>query len=329
MRQHVLRGLLLTCALFTASVEAHSWDTRVMALLRDPEVDLLDAKLAIDAQLDGATDAADVRRQVDAWVDAARARTPAPASLRTRVEHLLSTLYVAGPWNGHRPVAYDLEDPFARQPRSRLLATYLDTRRGNCVTMPLLVAIVGQRLGLPLALARAPQHLFVTFRDDDSRWMHVEATSGGFKDTDGYIRDTGISQLAIARGVYLHPLTPRQAVATLAVDLVTDLSRRGNDTAALALAERLVDADPLNVFLMVRIGSLHARVAARRFHARWPDPADVPVALHAEYRALHAANAAWFAKAEALGWSPSAPGSDAAYLESIEAERRRRQSGAP
>jgi hypothetical protein len=81
--------------------------------------------------------------------------------------------------------------------------------------------------------------------------------------------------------------------------------------------------------MMVRIGSLHARIIERRFHSRWPDPANVPRARHAEYRALSDANAAWFARAEALGWSPPAPGSDAAYLESIEAERRRRPNGAP
>ena len=287
-------------------------------LLQSPGIDLLEAKLAVDTRLAPGTDAAAARRAVDTWVGKVRARMPSDASTRTRVDLLLSTLYVAGPWNDHRPFLYDLEDPFARRTDNRLFATYLATRRGNCVTMPLLVAVLGQRLGLSMSLARAPHHLFAKFRDDDGRWYNVEATSGGFKRDESYVRDTGISQRAFEQGVYLRPLTARQAVVTLASDLADALMRRGDDDAALALAQLLIDAEPRDVDVMVRIGSLHARIIERRFHARWPDPADVPVALHAEYRALNEANAAWFAKAEALGWTQPTAASEAAYLESIE-----------
>jgi hypothetical protein len=129
-----------------------------MALLRDPEVDLLDAKLAIDAQLDGATDAAGRASPVDAWVDAARARTPARLPADASSEHLLSTLYVAGPWNGQRPVAYDSKIPSHASHAVACSRPTWHTRRGNCVTH---AAARRDRRTPPRPAAcarRAPQH---------------------------------------------------------------------------------------------------------------------------------------------------------------------------
>jgi hypothetical protein len=155
--------------------------------------------------------------------------------------------------------------------------------------MPLLVAIVGHRLGLPLALAARRN----TVRDVPGRRQsagcNVEATSGGFKDTDGYIRvQPGIRSWRFARGVYPASVDSRgQAVATLAVDLVDRTCRdAGNDTAALS-----VGGAPARCRSVERLQMVHRLAAcprsARRFHARWPDPADCSRrAGIAEYRAL-------------------------------------------
>ncbi|NUS61132.1 MAG: hypothetical protein HOQ01_09305, partial [Lysobacter sp.] len=164
---------------------------RVDVLLHD-DIDLLDAKIAIDRIVDADSDAAAVRREVDAWTRAVEGRAGGEHGTRAKVDLLLSTLHVAGDWNGHRSVSYDFDDPFARDPKRRSLAAYLASRRGNCITMPVLFAILGRRLGLELALARAPHHLFVKVRDDDGRWFNVEATAGGLKSDDAYVRDTYI-----------------------------------------------------------------------------------------------------------------------------------------
>src|SRR5688572_30083079 len=149
----LLACVLLSCA--TSAWAGHAWREDVAALLQAPQIDLLEAKLAVDSRLDPRTDAEGVRRGVETWVEKVRARTPPDASTHARVEFLLSTLYVAGPWNDHRPFLYDLEDPFARRADNRLLAAYLATRRGNCLTMPLFVTVLGQRLGVSISLARA------------------------------------------------------------------------------------------------------------------------------------------------------------------------------
>jgi len=60
-----------------------------------------------------------------------------------------------------------------------LLQRYLTTRRGNCITMPILFLALGQRLGLTMTLAEAPLHVFVKYTDDDGAVWNLEATSGG------------------------------------------------------------------------------------------------------------------------------------------------------
>src|SRR5688572_27274250 len=104
---------LLSCA--TCAWAGQTWVDDIAALLQTPDIALLEAKLAVDARLDPGTDDAAVRRGVEAWAAIVRTRTPPNASTRERVDVLLSTLYVAGPWNGHRPFDYNLEDPFARR----------------------------------------------------------------------------------------------------------------------------------------------------------------------------------------------------------------------
>ena len=127
------------------------------------------AKSVIDRLIDPSIDSDAVLREVDALVAATKARTPTMASKRGRTDVLLSTLYKPGAWNGNHPFSHDLSDPMGSNRRNKLLATYLASRKGNCVSMPILVAIVGQRLGLNTALATAPEHLLVKFVDDQGQ----------------------------------------------------------------------------------------------------------------------------------------------------------------
>ncbi len=311
---------LLLLLLFWFATPAGAMVGRVDALLID-DVGLARTKVALDAMVDGTVDVASVLRAVEEMERVVVVEVGVDASVRARVDGLLRVLHVAGPWNAHRPFAYDFDDPFARVPRNRLLSTYLEARRGNCVTMPVLFAILGRRLGLTVALAKAPHHLFAKVRNEDGTWLNLEATGGGLKSDAGYVRDTGISERALAHGVYLRPLTREEEIAALSADVAAALERRGAFEDAIAIAERMLQIDPKDVDAMVRLGSLHGRILDRDFHDRWPDPADVPGARHAEYRERSAANAAWFAKAEALGWRQPMPEEEAAYLRATERAR--------
>jgi hypothetical protein len=60
-----------------------------------------------------------------------------------------------------------------------MLSTYVRTRKGNCVSMPVLFLIVADRIGLKVRLAAAPLHLFVRYTDAAGADHNLEATSGG------------------------------------------------------------------------------------------------------------------------------------------------------
>lgn len=134
--------------------------------------------------IDPRIDVAGNLKRLDAMAEEVKALLPAKPSSRDKLEALRTHLYRAGPWNGHQPFRYDLDDPFGRDVRNKLLPTYLSTRKGNCVSMPLLFIILGQKIGLDVTAANAPEHVFVKYRDEAGALYNLEATSGaGFART--------------------------------------------------------------------------------------------------------------------------------------------------
>ncbi|GAB2505615.1 transglutaminase family protein [Arenimonas alkanexedens] len=293
---------------------------------RDGEVDLLEAKLAIDHLISPEAAPAAVRLQIDALVASVKARIPAGASNLGKINVLLSTLYEPGPWNGGRPFQYDLDDPLGRDLQNKLLSVYLTTREGNCVSMPILFAILGQRLGLPVTLATAPSHLLVKFRGDDGAWLNVEATAGGFKYDSSYERETGISSRAIETGIYLRPLSGRESVTVMMSSLMEHYGKTGLQSQRIAAADLALKVDPRDVVAMQHKGAAYYLIFQERFVRRYPDPNQIPASQRAEFVAINQENLRWYAEAERLGWTPPSPEQEARYLESIRREKKTREA---
>jgi len=290
----------------------------------DAQVDFAKAKLAIDRMIDPGTDVPSTLRQIDALAAAAAARFPAGASHRTKLDVLLSTLYQPGPWNQNRPFAYDLEDPFGRNRENKLLATYLRTRKGNCVSMPILVAILGQRLGLAMTLATAPEHVLVKFIDDEGRYLNVEATAGGFKYDSSYERETGITLTAIQNEIYLRPLTPRESIGVMTSTLMEHYAAQKRGDELLAVAEMALAVNPKDVVAIIQMANAYYLQLQQRYVSRYATPADIPAGLRDDYLRLSRENLECFAKAEQLGWSPPTDEKEQKYLQSIDREKTQR-----
>ena len=159
--------------------EANLHTIRAILQSSDQDIDLAKAKLTIDRMIDPAIDVRRTLAQLDVMADAIRARLPRKPFSREIVEALRVYLYEPGPWNESRPYRYDFDDPFGRTIRNKLLPVYLETRKGNCVSMPLLFIILGQKLGLDVTAATVPAHVLVKYRDEQGRLHGFEATSGG------------------------------------------------------------------------------------------------------------------------------------------------------
>lgn len=97
------------------------------------------------------------------------------------------------------------------------LAGLLRTRRGSCVSMPLLYLVIGQRLGLPVNLVAIGKHYFIRWEAPGYR-MNIETTIvekvSVSPDDSVYLDVEGLSREQL-KGSDLRNLTRREVVASL------------------------------------------------------------------------------------------------------------------
>jgi hypothetical protein len=106
------------------------------------------------------------------------------------------------------------EDRLYADPLDIFLNGLIDRRRGSCASMPTLHVALGWRLGWPVSLACANNHLFCRY-DDGEVTHNIEATAfgrGGFRShPDEYYREQyRIPRIAVACGSDLRAVTPRE-----------------------------------------------------------------------------------------------------------------------
>lgn len=294
----------------TATAEALSPADAMRALLEAPEgeFDFARAKLAVDRLIDPNIDANHVLAEIDhmvATINKMLATLP-PQEASTSVaklKALQSFLYRSGQWNGGRQFHYDMDDPLGQNPAHMLLVHYLATREGNCVSMPILFVILGERLGLDVTLSAAPLHVLVKYTHSDGVTYNLEATSGaGFTRDDWYRRNMPMTDEAIANGVYLKVLSRREAYAVIATSAVEYLLDARRYEEAIALADVILDAYPANAHALVKKGTGYYRVLQRDIISKYPNPSDTPPDAVNYANTLYRANQEAFASAEALGW---------------------------
>lgn len=283
----------------------------VRALINVPEseIDFGMAKLAVDKFVDPAVDDAAARAEIDTMVITVNRMlaTLPPDAASTSMEKmkaLRSFLYKGGWWNNGRPFEYDLSDPYGQKPGSQALTNYLATKNGNCVSMPALFVILGQRLGLNVTLSTAPLHVFIKFTDDATgKTWNLETTSGaGFTRDIWYRQKLPMTEEAIANGVYLKTLSRREALSVLAAPILDHLLEAERYEDAIAVANILIDAYPANAYTLVKKGTAYYRLLDAEIIEKYPKQSDIPADKIAYANELYQANKQAFAKAEALGW---------------------------
>jgi regulator of sirC expression with transglutaminase-like and TPR domain len=281
----------------------------VRAVLSAPDsLDFGRAKLALDRLVDPATDEDGALRQINGMAATVRRMlaTLPPAEAATgmaRMQALQTFLYARGWWNEGRPFAYDMSDPLGQKPADQLLSTYFRTRLGNCVSMPILFLILGERLGLDVTLSTAPLHVFVKFTDDAGTTWNLEATSGaGFTRDLWYRRNLPMTDEAIANGVYMKRLSRREALAVMATTVLDHLLSVRHYGEAIAVANLILEAYPADAYALAKKGTAYRGLLKERIVDPYPRIRDIPPRLIPVARDLYRANQDAFAQAEAMGW---------------------------
>jgi regulator of sirC expression with transglutaminase-like and TPR domain len=325
-RRTLLRAGVITPALAIFSSLAQRISPDVAALRRflalpESQIDIATVKLAIDKMVDPRADIQWAERQLEELTAAASAI----AGMRpfaqlppvdVRVNAIRSCLYRSGPWNANKPFRYDLKnDPTGTKiVANKLLPHYLQTRLGNCVSMPALFLILAHRLKLDAALSTAPEHTFVKVRAESGTYSNHECTDdGGLKADSSYVREFEITPVAINKGVYLQPLTRKQTIVVMAGTLGEHYSRTDNVTGLHALADLMLEHEPDaldGIRTKMAAYGLTRDVRYRRKYARFED---MPPVDRADAIQLLRTLSDWEARAHALGWRPPSSAFEANY----------------
>ena len=304
------------CALFFAYVVSAAQAAADRAVFSDPALqakletlftpgrDLAGIKLAVDQMADQAADIAGASAALDELTGQLRGMAIGAQTSEEKLAVLKRLIYDPGPWNGNQPFAYDLEDPLGKKPANRYLHTYLSTRRGNCITMPILFVALGKRIGLNLTLAEAPQHLLVKYTDDNGASWNLEPTSGGGFARDSHYRDElPMSDKAVEAGTYLRALSAEETTAIVASHLAGQYLHDGRYEQAVITASALLLHYPRSAYLMTLKGAAYGQILRRDIIEKYRRESDMTPDVKEYADTLYAENLAAFAQAEALGWT--------------------------
>ncbi len=136
-----------------------------------------------------------------------------------RVRALNTFFYKSGYWNDGITFGYDDEDLQVTKLSNRFINGYIATKKGSCITMPLLYVIIGERLGWPIYPVRSAKHFFVRYIPEELFFnfqRNIETTNGGsFISNDQYKLDVQIPDKAVENGVYLRTLSKMEYLASL------------------------------------------------------------------------------------------------------------------
>lgn len=100
--------------------------------------------------------------------------------------------------------------------RDHFIHGILTGHGGTCVTMPVLYAAIGRRLGFPIKLALAKQHAFCRWDDGNGERFNIEATSHGLnlRSDEHFLRwRAPIQPEELEGNPLLRNLTPREELA--------------------------------------------------------------------------------------------------------------------
>lgn len=288
----------------TANADKHILDTAERLLsIPEQKIDLAYSKLTIDNLVDPRVSIASILTRLDAMIATINGMADVGASDDQKLAAIRTYLYRPGPWNDNQPFKYDLKDPLGRHIPSKLLQNYMDSKLGNCVSMPFLFIALADRMGLNVTASTAPEHVFVRYISSDGKTINLETTSGAHPSRNEWIRkNMPMTDLAIRNGVYLKTLSKKETVVVMAMVLLEDAMKDGRYGTVLNLTDIMLRHYPNYAPLHVHRGSAAYKILEKQFYSQYPTPADIPYEKRGFFQHMNVLNRAAFQTAEQLGW---------------------------
>jgi regulator of sirC expression with transglutaminase-like and TPR domain len=333
--------LCLCCTFSVAHAGAFNPDTvfdsshftqaqQLKALLEQPEnkIDFGRVKLTIDKMINPSINVATNDRKIDAIVKTITTMLPADATSMDKMLAIKKYLYEAGAWNDYQPYQYDFADPMGTKITNKLLPNYLATKKGNCISMPLLFIVLGQRLGIDVTASTAPAHVFVKYTDSETgQTYNLETTSGANFSRDMWYQQTmHITDAALKNGIYLQKLSKRETVAVMAMMLTESYREKQEYEKAMMIADVVLKYFKSDIGTMLMKGSLFYRLLAKNYLKKYPAPNLIPELERPYFQFLNTNNIYWFEKAESLGWREPTREDEQSYLKAVKRDANKLQN---
>lgn len=152
----------------------------------------------------------------------------------------------------HTAFQYDFDDYMGVKEHSKMFVSkLLETKKGQCHSMPLLYLILAEQIGAKAFLALSPNHSYIRFQDDVGKWYTIELTNGMFSTTSYILQSGYIKSEALQNKIYMQNLSKKELLSQFYVDLANGYTHKfGYDefvqkliTKALALYPNSISAN--------------------------------------------------------------------------------------
>jgi regulator of sirC expression with transglutaminase-like and TPR domain len=175
----------------------------------------------------------------------------------SRIRELNSFLY------REQGFSYDVSDPYGRDLRNSLITGVLDTKKGQCVTLPLLYLVVARRLGYPVYAVSMPDHMFLRYVDPKLKEQNIEASSnGGYNPNSRYVADFSLTPESIKSGAYLKTLSNRELLGLLVEkNAISQLYVHGDLEKAIRYSELAAKLYPTSPTIAENLGTYYLELS--------------------------------------------------------------------
>lgn len=126
-----------------------------------------------------------------------------------------------------QPYTYDFNDIWGHKDWSNMFVTkLLDSKKGNCHSLPYLYKIIAGEINAKAHIAVAPNHFYIKHQNKANGWYNTELTSGIFP-VDAWLMASGYIHLdAIVNKLYMEALNDDQMIALCMIDLAKGYERK-------------------------------------------------------------------------------------------------------
>jgi hypothetical protein len=164
--------------------------------------------------------------------------------------------------NQNQVYTYDFDDFYGKKDyNSIFVSKLLNTREGQCRSMPMLYKILAEEIGAESYLALAPNHMYVKHLDEESKWVNIELTNGHFSSDSWIISSMDISAESIRKGVYMKEMTLEESVAFSLLELAFAYEwQKGYDDFALLCANKTLLHFPTCIQAIMHKSNYHRTI---------------------------------------------------------------------